>query len=61
MRGETHHLLDHLTDLAGIASLTWLAACGGSVPLEIIGAVTTIAAGQRYAKAKWGNAYDTNR
>jgi hypothetical protein len=58
MRGETHHVLDHLTDLAGISALAWLASCGSSLPIEVIGAITTIAVGQRYAKAKWGNAYD---
>lgn len=57
MRGDTHHLLDHLTDLAGIASLTALSLCGVDVPIEVITAVTSIAVGQRYAKAKWGNAY----
>lgn len=58
MREEIHHGLDHITDLAGIAAITWMTT-QGQVPIETITAVTSIAVGQRYAKAKWGNAYQS--
>ncbi|AGF91213.1 hypothetical protein HAPG_00027 [Halorubrum phage GNf2] len=45
--------LDHLTDVAGITALTLIALQTGSVPVEVVGAITTIAIGQRYAKGKW--------
>ena len=45
--------LDHVTDVAGIAALTVIVLQTGSVPVEVVGAITTIAIGQRYAKGKW--------
>lgn len=56
MRGDAHHLLDHCTDVAGIVALTVLAS-KGTVEPEIVASITSIAIGQRYAKAKWGDAY----
>jgi hypothetical protein len=56
MRGEVaHEVLDHLTDATAIVSLAWLSA-NSPEPLsaEVVGAIATIALGQRYAKHKWG-------
>jgi hypothetical protein len=61
MRSDLHHFLDHITDLAGITALTYLAQSPEPVSDGIIGAITTIAIGQRYAKAKWGNAYSPDK
>jgi hypothetical protein len=61
MRKDLHHVLDHATDVVGIAALTYLAnqamVTGSALPIEVVTAITTVAVGQRYAKAKWGNAY----
>lgn len=46
-------LLDHATDVAGIIALTHLASSSEPVSDGIIGAIVTIAVGQRYAKGKW--------
>ena len=57
VRGKVvHEVLDHLTDATAIVSLTWLSA-NSAEPLsaEIVGAIATIALGQRYAKHKWGD------
>jgi len=58
MKQSTHHVLDHVTDLAGIGALTYLAA-NGALDSGALGAITTIAIGARYAKSKWGGAYET--
>jgi hypothetical protein len=55
MKPATHHILDHITDVAGIASITTLAYYGAMSP-EAAGAVLTIATGGRYLKGK-ANAY----
>jgi len=46
-------VLDHLTDVAGITALAIIALQTGSVPIEVVTAITSIALGQRYAKGKW--------
>jgi len=50
-----HEVFDHLTDGTAIIALAWLAA-NSTEPLsaEVVGAIATIALGQRYAKHKWG-------
>lgn len=61
MRGKVvHEVFDHLTDATAIVSLTWLSA-NSAEPLsaEIVGAIATIALGQRYAKHKWGGTDST--
>jgi hypothetical protein len=57
MRGEHHHALDHLTDVAAVGALTVVELNGGASP-SFIAAVVTVATGARYAKAKWGKAYE---
>jgi hypothetical protein len=54
MGGRGEKVLDTITDLAAVGSLTYLAAVS-SEPLgaEVVGAITTVAIGQRYAKYKW--------
>lgn len=47
-------LLDHVTDIAGIAALTVLGLNGALEP-SIAAAIVSIAVGQRYAKGKWLN------
>jgi len=50
-----HEVLDHLTDATAIVSLAWLSATSAEpLSAEIVGAMATIALGQRYAKHKWG-------
>jgi hypothetical protein len=57
MEGDTTHtVLDHVTDIAAIGALTWLAIeRPGEASDFLVGAITSIAIGQRYAKHKWGN------
>lgn len=52
-------LLDYSTDLAGITALTCIALRTDTIPIEVVTAITTIALGQSYAKAKWDRAYGT--
>lgn len=50
-----HEVLDHLTDATAIVALAWLSATSAEpLSAEIVGAIATIALGQRYAKHKWG-------
>lgn len=57
MERRLDRLLDYSTDLAGITALTLIALRTESVPIEVVTAITTIALGQSYAKAKWKGAY----
>jgi len=54
MGTKTETLLDHITDVAGIAAITVLGLNGGLEP-NVAAAIVTIAVGQRYAKGKWMN------
>lgn len=47
-------LLDHITDVAGIATIGVL-ALNGDVGAATIGAIVSIAIGKRYARGKWSN------
>jgi len=51
-------LLDYSTDLAGIGALALIALRTEAIPIEVVTAITTIALGQSYAKAKWKGAYE---
>lgn len=58
MSGNITKALDHLTDIAAIGGLTYLAAVGAIDPSAtsagVVGAITSIALGQRYMKGRLG-------
>lgn len=51
MSGKLGTLLDHTTDVAGIAALAYLGA-NGEASAAIVGAIATISLGKRYAEVK---------
>jgi hypothetical protein len=60
MKESAHHILDHITDAAGIAAISYMSYSGTATP-EAIGAVVTIATGARYLKGKFGSAYSSQQ
>jgi len=50
--GTVHEIADHMTDVVGICALTYITVTG-EPSVDVIGAITTIALGARYAKGKW--------